>query len=152
MKPITLLGAFLVLSGVFMLMLVPTPRSEIVRAAEDDTPLADLMLEAQGTLKKLRRSVRKEDKRDESLELTDQLLKVTLASRLLAPPMIEKVPEAEKAAFVTAYRKMMLDVARATLDLETAVLDGDLEKAQELYKKIADMEDPGHEKFTEGDG
>ncbi|MEQ8768676.1 MAG: hypothetical protein RL885_32515 [Planctomycetota bacterium] len=144
---LTAFALALVFAATLVLMNLPAPTQASVK---DDTPLADQMLEIQGILKKIRRSVRKPEQNEESLQLANDLVKGMLASRLMPPPMLEKIPADQKDAFRAGYRKMMAETAKMVLDLEIAILDGDNDKAQELYKQIADMEEKGHAKYTEG--
>jgi hypothetical protein len=58
----------------------------------------------------------------------------------------------DKAAFETAYRRMMLDGAKVALELEYAILDGKAAEAKALVTKLHDMEEKGHELFQADEG
>lgn len=116
---------------------------------EPETPLRQQMKVIDDGLKKLRKDLQDPAKNADSLKRIAEMETAALFCKLETPPKSAKIPEAERAAFVTAYRKELVNVVRLMLDLETALLDGDNAKAQELRKKLHDAEDPGHEKFAE---
>ena len=118
------------------------------RSPADESELDQHMLVIEDHLTTLRRGLRKPEKNAESLVQIAEMQQAALASKLLAPRMTESLPDAERAAFVVAYRKEMITTLRTMLDLEEAVLDSDNERAQELYKALKLAEDSGHEKFT----
>jgi soluble cytochrome b562 len=134
----------LLLSG---LMLAAVPAGT-VRAA-DETPLAKAMEEMQDELKKLRKSVKAPTENAASLASLDKLQAATVASKAMVPAKAAKMPEAEKAKFVAAYRKDMALLLEHLCKIEVAVADGDNAKAEELFKGIKKLEDDGHEKYTD---
>ena len=134
----------LLLSG---LMLAAVPAGT-VRAAED-TPLAKAMEEMQDELKKLRKSVKAPAENAASLASLDKIQAATVASKGLVPAKAAKMPEAEKAKFVAAYRKDMAALLAHLVQIEVAILDGDQAKAEELFKGLKKMEADGHEKFSD---
>jgi hypothetical protein len=125
----------------------PAPKSP--SSAEEQTVLAGHMERVEACLKKLRRTLRDESRAAESLALAVELEEATLACKQEIPRKAAGVAEAERAAFVLAYRKEMLRVLQEELALEAALLDGNAAAALEHYQRIADSEDPGHEKFTD---
>lgn len=116
---------------------------------EQESPLHQAMERIERGLKKIRREVKDAKSFDASLEAVVDMQNAAGETKLMTPPITEKQPEAERAAFVKDYRKRMIAVQKDLLDLEIALLDGDAAKAQELVKKVSDAEDSGHEKFTE---
>ena len=119
-----------------------------VEPTQDPDLLADTMLELQSALKKLRRSVRKQEQESDSLAHLQVIQRTALITKDLVPAMTADVPEADRAAFVKAYRREMLVLLQKCIACEIAVLDGDTDAANALYKEIAAMEDSGHERFT----
>jgi hypothetical protein len=109
------------------------------------------MEEMDETFKKLRRSIRKADQNEASLKLIQDLQTRAIASKEMIPTKAAKVPEADRAKFVTAYRKEMAAVIIDFCHVEQALLDGDNAKAQELYKAIAEREDKDHDQFMQKD-
>ena len=75
-----------------------------------------------------------------------------IAAKAETPPKAATVPEAERAAFVTAFRTTLLDVLRISCDVEQALLEGRLDDARTVFgEKLRPMEDAGHERFTDGE-
>lgn len=126
-------------------LLAASPQDE----EEEHSELEEHMELIEGAVKSLRRSLRDPEKREQSLELISQLQAATVTSKALIPRMVESLPEAERAAFLTGYREMMVDFLDHQLDLERALLAGDVEAAKAAFKPVHDMEDEGHERFTE---
>lgn len=116
------------------------------------TELNDKMEEMDEALKKLRRTIRSPEQNKESLELITKIEQGALACKGMTPAKAATVPEAERAKFVNAYRKQMADLIVALCQMESAILDGSNDKAQEVYKNIKGIEDKGHEQFTQDEG
>ena len=124
----------------------PAPQDD----EHDETPMAEAMHRVEDALKELRRSVRDPEATAASLASVIVAQEASLTCKTLAPAMAAKVPEAERAAFLLAYRLEMIRFERALLDLEQALLEGkDVETLREMYKGLKEMEDPAHERFTE---
>ncbi len=68
--------------------------------------------------------------------------------KLNEPPTAAKLEKEEKAKNIAEYKKALIGVQRDLLDLETAILDNDMKKAQELADKVASDKGPAHEKFN----
>jgi hypothetical protein len=132
------LGLFAVVSGA-------GPQDE----EHETSVLEDHMETIEGAVKVLRRSLRDPANRADSLELVAEIQAATVVCKSLVPPMAETVPEAERAAFVTEYRLMLVDFLGHQLALERALLADDAEAVQAAFKLVRDMEDTGHERFTE---
>jgi hypothetical protein len=101
--------------------------------------------------KKLRRSIRKSDQNEQSLKLIQEIQTKAVACKDMVPTKAAKVPEADRAKFVTAYRKEMAAVIIDMCQMEQALLDGDNAKAQEIYKAIGEREDKDHDQFMQKD-
>ena len=116
---------------------------------EEEGPLHEGMSRMNRAMRTLRKSLRDESRNAESLEVIVEAQRAASLTKTETPALTAKQPEAERAAFLVAYRQEIIRVERALLDLEEAVLAGDNEKAQELLKAAKAMEGPGHERFTE---
>lgn len=114
-----------------------------------DTELAKQMEVIDEAMKKLRRTLRKAESNADSLEWIDKLEKASVKSKELVPAMAAKVPEAERAKWVEAYKKDMDIFIKSVGELRAAVKAGSNDKAQEIYKTLKTHEDKGHEKYTE---
>jgi hypothetical protein len=76
--------------------------------AAEDTPLAKQMEQIQDAQKKLRKTVKDPAQNAASLEALTAMQQATVASKALVPARAAKVPEADRAKFVAAYRKEMV--------------------------------------------
>ena len=137
--------AWVLLAG----LVVASPLAVRPALAADDTELAKQMEVMQDAQKELRKSVKSADGNATSLEALTKYQQATIAAKALVPAKAAKMPEAEKAKFVAAYRKDMAALLVHLTQIETAVLDGDNAKAEELFKGLKKIEDDGHEKFSE---
>ena len=146
MRKKTLLLAAATCGLVLTAFVRPAPQDD----DHDETPMAEAMHEVEDALKSLRRSVRDPEALEDSLASVIVAQRASIECKVLVPAMTEKLPEAERAAFVKAYRIEMIAFERALLDLEQALLEGkDVETLREMYKGLKEMEDPAHERFTE---
>ena len=114
-----------------------------------DTELAKQMEIMDESMKKLRRTLRKPDSNPDSLVLIEKLEKACVASKDLVPAMAAKIPEAERAKWVEAYKKDMEVTIKTVGEMKAAVKANNNDKANELYKTLKQQEDKGHEKYTE---
>lgn len=114
-----------------------------------DTELAKQMEVMDEAMKKLRRTLRKPDSNKESLEWIDKLEKASTKSKELIPAKLAKMPEAERAKVVEAYKKDMDAFLKGVAEMKAAVKAGSNDKAQTVYKTLKKHEDEGHEKYTE---
>jgi hypothetical protein len=119
--------------------------------AEPETPLKAAMEEIEENLGRLRRALRDDAQPAEALAAVAAMEEATLRAKLLVPPLADKAPEAERAALVRDYRKLLVELMASQLALEAELLDGDLEGARERFKEVRAFEDTGHERFTEDD-
>ena len=144
-RPLTTLLACALLSLIPSTLLT---RQEGQEEEHEETELEEHMHKIEDSLRKLRRSLRDESKRDASLEEIAAMQREALEAKLLTPSMAEALPAAERAAMIRAFRRTMVDVIAGQLELEAAILDGDQEAARAAFRKVHDMEDAGHERFT----
>ncbi|MDB5297773.1 MAG: hypothetical protein JWO31_3756 [Phycisphaerales bacterium] len=113
-----------------------------------DTPLAKAMEELGDTYKALKKTVKDPAKKEETIKLIDKAYQASVTSKLYAPTMLAKVPEADKAKTLDGYRKMMAGVIAEFAKLEQQVLDGKNDEAAETLKNLKQLEDDGHEKYN----
>jgi flagellar biosynthesis component FlhA len=123
------------------------PEEKKVKKSELNNHMEDI----DDMMKKLRRSIRKPENNEESLKTIADIEQLMVTCKSLTPTKAEKVPEAERAKFVTAYRKQMANVLGIFCQMEAALCDGDNKKAQELYKTITTEEDKDHDQFMQKD-
>jgi len=123
-------------------------RQDAAPAAEEEPLVAQMKLIEEG-MKALRRSVRAPERRAESLEWAVKLQAAAQACKVLPLPMAKELEGVEREALETAYRKEMIGFVAELLELELALLDGDVERARASHGRLSEMEDTGHERFVE---
>ena len=142
---------FVLLAAALMVIAPSSPRVSF--AAEEksggDTELAKQMEQIQDNLKKLRKTVKDPAANKDTLETLSKLQALTVSSKALVPAKAAARPEAERVKFVAGYRKDMAALLEHFCKIETAVLDNDNAKADELFKQIKKLEDAGHEKYSD---
>ena len=115
----------------------------------EETDLDRDMLEVKAQVRLLRRSLRSPDKNEASLKSLQILQTHVLAAKARIPRNTKDLPEAERAAYVLSYRADMLKFLIIAIEVESALIAGDMDGAQELFKSFREQEDPAHEKFTD---
>ena len=125
------------------------PEAQDPEEHEPETELARHMEIVEEGLRNLRRSVRDPEKTADSLVTVIACERAIMACKGEVPSMAAKVPEADRDAFVTAFRVEMVSLLENFLALEKALLEGRNDELRDLYKVLKGMEDPAHERFTE---
>ena len=132
----------------------PTPIP--ARASEEPgkvkkTELHEHMEAIEESMKKLRRTIRKPDSSADSLELIARIEQEAFVCKGMVPSRAATLPEAERPKFLAAYRKDMAGFIGQVLQIESAVLDGDSDKAMTLYRGLKTVEDDSHDKYMQQD-
>src|SRR5262245_8925510 len=99
-------------------------------------------------MNKLKSSLKDAAKNAESLATLIEMQKAAQASKTETPKMTTSLPEADRAKFVTSYRKQIIALQQKLLELETVLLDNDSAKAEQVYRALKVLEENGHEQFT----
>jgi hypothetical protein len=115
------------------------------------TELHEHMETIEESMKKLRRTIRKADGTADSLDLIARIEQEALVCKGMVPSRAATLPEAERQKFLNAYRKDMAGFITQVLQLESAVIDGDADKAMALYKGLKTVEDDSHDKYMQQD-
>ena len=130
------------------LSLAPLPRQD---PEHEETELGSHMEKIEDTVKLLRKNLKEPATWPAALDAVAEIERHSLAAKKLVPAAAAKLPEAERAAFVQAFRRQMVDFLRHQLDLEAALLDGNAEAAKAAFDSFRAMEDPSHERFAPED-
>jgi soluble cytochrome b562 len=147
---LSLLAAALLAGGACLpRVAVAAAQDEEKKVKDLDTELAKQMETIDDSMKKLRRSLRKAESNPESLKLIEAMEKAAVKAKDMIPAKVGKMPEAERAKAVEAYKKDMEVFIKSVGEMKAAVQDGKNDKAQEVYKELKKQEDKGHEKFTD---
>jgi len=125
-----------------------------VRAAEEkekksqDTELAKHMEVIEKGMKKLKKSLKDSKENEASAATAAEIKKAASECLKEIPVMAKKVPEGERAKFVENYKKDMTAFIAEVGKLEEAAKAGKNDEALAIHKKLSDLEDKGHEKYT----
>jgi soluble cytochrome b562 len=122
--------------------------------AEDKKPKSELaksMEQIDEGMKKLRRLLRNKDNNPQSLETIAKVEEAALTCNSLTPSRATTMPADQQPAFVTEYRKQMAALIVNMCNMETAVLDGDNARAQDIFKQLKQQEEDGHDQFMPSD-
>jgi hypothetical protein len=134
------------------LLALALPFARAQEHEEGESELASHMEKIEDTVKLLRKNLKDDTTRSEALEALAEIQRLSLVCKGLTPSNAEKLPEAERAAFVTAYRRTMVDFLTRQLELEAALLDGDAAATKAAFDRFREMEDSAHERFAPEDG
>lgn len=141
--PVALTVALLFGSGLSEAQDAPKPAP-----AAEEHPLEAAMSRIEGAMKSLRRSVRDVEQRSASLTELDALQHAAIDAKSLVPPMAKKLEGAAREELLLAYRRTLTVVLQRALELEQAVIDGDVERSKTAWEALSALEDEGHEKFA----
>ena len=130
----------------------------VARAANDEKPkkkhegketeLEKQMEVIDKGMKALRKLLKKPEENAASLKTIGDIKQAAAASKEQIPAMTATLPEGERKKFAEDYKKDM-DAFIAEVDkLEAAVKANKNEDAVEIHKKLKEMEEAGHDKFT----
>ena len=111
--------------------------------------LSDRMSDMEDLFKTLRRSIRKADAKAESVATIGKITELLEKSKTLDPAWAAKLPEADRAKFITAYKQDISAVIAQFGEMRKAVEADDTAKSQEIYKEIVKAQDAGHDKYIE---
>lgn len=147
---LTLSAAFLILGlSRVGLAAFEAPSTQDPEEEVPETELARHMEIVEDGLRSLRRSVRDPEKNADSLATVIACEHAIMACKDEVPSMTERIPEAEREAFVAAFRVSMVEMLESFLVMEKAILEGRNDELRDLYKVLKGLEDPAHERFTE---
>lgn len=125
------------------------PPQEPAAQEDESTKIEEHMKTIKGGMRQLRRGLRDAENLPAALPIIIEMQQAAQMSKIEPPKMAAGIEdEKERAAFITAYRQGMIATQKMMLDLENAVLEGNLEKCTELYNALKDAQDKGHERFT----
>lgn len=115
----------------------------------DESPLGQAMEHMNAGMRKANKALKAGDAAG-ALEGLGEFQRNVIAAKAEVPPKAATVPEAERAAFVAAFRTTLLDVLRISCDVEQALLEGRMDDARTAFaEKLRPMEDTGHARFTD---
>ncbi len=116
---------------------------------EEETPLQQNMSVINKGMRKLRRGLRKAESLPAALPVILEMQAAAHFCKTETPPLAARLEGDEKASFIQGYRLQVIGLQRLMLDLESAVVEGNMEQAQAVYQQMKATEDEGHEIYTE---
>jgi len=133
----------------FALPSAPVEAARQDEATEDDSPLLKDMEVIQDQLKFLRRNLKKPEENPASLAALQEMQRAAVACKGMPFPMADRAEGEAKAELIKGYKLETIGMIESMLQMERALLEGDNDKARELYKTIKAFEESGHEKYTD---
>ena len=112
----------------------------------EDPPLAEHMSEMNDAYKAMRRTRDPEQGASLAREAQQAMFKAIAE----VPELVKEMPDgSEKAKASAEYRRMVAQLIVIIADVELAFLDGDLDRAGDLFKEMRGSKKDGHDKFME---
>lgn len=99
-------------------------------------------------MKKLSADLEDPKKMDANLEAILKMQEAVHGAKQQAPQAAAKQEKDAKEGFVKEYRQSMIELEKALLDVENAILAGDAAKAKEALQTAGGLKEPGHQKFN----
>ena len=146
-----LLHACLALAFITCLTAVPALCAQESKKKAEETELGKSMEKISGAWRKLRRQVADPASNVASLELVATIQTAAQKALTLTPTRIEDVPAADRGKFAEHYQQGIKGFLDQVGRLAEALKAGDNAAAQELVKKIGDLQKAGHREFKRPD-
>jgi hypothetical protein len=124
------------------------PAQDPAKASADGEGMHQHMETLQAGMKEMRRMLGKDEQKVELLAL---VVKLQLAARACFDFVPEQTTPIEDPSALAEWRigyvRRMVEVYDSLLQLELAVHKGDADKAKELYKKLGELKQSGHDAY-----
>lgn len=140
--------------SLFLALAVLTPVLPSLHAQESgkkETELETAMGKMNGAFRKLRRQITDASKNADSLDQIAKLRAAADESTKLIPALAAEKPEAERAAFVAAYKKQMQQFMASLAPLEAALKANDNAAAEKFVTELDGQKKKGHKEFKKPD-
>lgn len=119
---------------------------------DEETVLGQHMDSINKAARALRVLVRKDDAPvTDMVDLVQEMQNHAVQAKGLVPKKASEFEGAARGGFLTDYRRQMIDFLESTFAMERALLDGDREKVQEIYKQFNAIKRESHERFKAKD-
>ncbi|MFZ4775865.1 MAG: cytochrome b562 [Terrimicrobiaceae bacterium] len=115
--------------------------------ADDDSPLERSMSTMNASLRALKRQVPDPAQNASALELIEKMKKAAVASRDESPAMLNEIPEADRAKFLSSYKDAMTDLIGQIDELNLAVKENRTKDAVKLLDELKETKREGHSQF-----
>ena len=97
----------------------------------------------------LRRQVSDASKNPSTITLLKKMQVSALTAATQVSPIAKKLPKEKQDTFNLAFRRTLVDLVIALMDIEAALLDSDNVKAKQAYLKLGAIKKKGHDTFKE---
>lgn len=134
-----------------VLVLAACATGALARPWPAPVPANDAIEQAMGqinrSMKALGRGI-SEETRDSALEELAKIEESLLLAKVQTPDTAEAVDEKKRPAFVTDYRKTLIEALKFACDAESAVLEGKYKDAEGILRgKLGSLKSAAHDKF-----
>ena len=141
--------AVIVVLGIGAMVVWVAPHHVRAGGHENEDPLHDAMEDMGDAYRELRRTVGDADRNVDSFKQLLIMQKAVLIALPQVPHKTEILPKEERSRFVLDYKKNLVGLLTAILDIEDALLASDNEKAKQIHRKMATRRREAHAKFQE---
>jgi len=136
-------------SPILLLAICLAAHAPLLKAEEGNSSLEHQMkILAKGT-RQLSQQVTDPSQQQSSVDLIEKLKKASQDSKSFDPRMVETIPVADKAKFLTDYRAQMDKLSEAFTKIEDAVKSGHYAEAKSLLTSVNGIKREGHDKFKQ---
>jgi hypothetical protein len=122
-----------------------------LRAADEESPLHLAMEEMGRGMRTVNKALTGADPaaaKADVLAALQSMQEHAVASKVLVPATIEKLPEGERPAKLAAYRADLATAIGVLLEVERAVLADNWDLAKEAFTRLRAARKDGHEKYN----
>lgn len=144
------MGAAIRKTGIWLSMIALVAAIPMMLQAQATQPAMDLhraMEQLNRSYRQVKAGVSDKSKNAATLASLATMQSLTMTAKGQVPESVTKLPEADRAKKTAEYRKSMVDLLRAELELEQYLLADDNAKAAEMIAKIDAIQKAGHTAF-----
>lgn len=114
----------------------------------EEGPAHEAMEGMQSGMRALRKLISDPEQKDACIEILHDMQKGAVSVLEFAPPPAEGIDEAMRLTWKTDFKRRILSLGLKMVDLEEALLKGETEGAQALYKELGALKKESHEKYA----
>lgn len=115
--------------------------------AHSNEELEDAMEHMERPYKQLKKHLKNPAERESCLKWIAEFQKYALQSKAVLPESIGDLPPEQRQKASDAYRTMMVNLLRATLDIEQALIEKDFDTAAKEFLTLEKLDIEGHKEF-----
>jgi hypothetical protein len=118
---------------------------------EETTPMGEEMSAMNKAWRTIKKNAADANQNEATLKLLDDMIKAAVTATDMDPVLADEQPEADRQAFIDAFRKAMKATLADLESLRAVLVSGENDKAAALIKKIDDQKKQGHKEFKPKD-